>query len=156
VNFQLRPKSEVTRELLDEYPVWAEYYEPSDVDSICEWGVPRDLVVGMLEKVGWSDEFIFPVLRFTDSARFQFFYALASFRTPSGCELVGYAFNEGPTSIGVFFDGHHLVLNQCAPEISEEDESILKSAIRHSSIYPLEFTFCAYDVSQRVLNPYER
>ena len=155
MEFHLRRKSEVSKELLDEYPVWAEYYEPGDVDSICAWGIARDVVVAMLEAVDWSDEFMFPVLRLSDAARFQFFYASAQFRTADGRVFAGYAFNEGPTSIGIFHDGEPIILNQCNPSISEEEETRLKQFFR-AAIYPLEISFCAYDLQRRVLDPYEK
>ncbi len=44
------------------HPVWARFYEPSDIDIACSWGIRRDVFQRILEEVHTgNDHAMFPV-----------------------------------------------------------------------------------------------
>ena len=59
---------------LQEHPIWAEYYEPEDIKTIEEWGIEKKFLIQEFEKIGYSDEYLFPVLDSEDTDCFKFTY----------------------------------------------------------------------------------
>lgn len=58
------PESEFGLSHLRLHPVWGRFYEPSDIDIACSWGVDREAFKRELERVHTgSDHAMFPVLR---------------------------------------------------------------------------------------------
>ncbi|MCJ8313104.1 MAG: hypothetical protein HRU38_21845 [Saccharospirillaceae bacterium] len=87
--------SEINRYVFDKSLTWAQYYEPSDIDTLVNLGYDRTDVTSQLKIIGWSDEYWFPVPNTTDIGSFMFEYRKAKFKTLSGKVLDGFLINSG-------------------------------------------------------------
>jgi hypothetical protein len=139
MNFKFVNLSELSASLFEEHPIWASYYEPDDIDAITNWGINRNEVVEKLEKIGYSDDYIFPMLSIDNEYPFKFEYYKASFELPSGEMLSGYMVGTKARAIGIFTDKEHYVLNINLKKSALDDEkNILKDIGSNAKVmFPL-------------------
>ncbi|PCJ99121.1 MAG: hypothetical protein COA45_06680 [Zetaproteobacteria bacterium] len=95
MKFKLVKRTDFNREKFKESLTWAQYEEPTDIDMLAELGFDREDVTAELEKVGWSDEYFFPVPEETRFSTFVCEYRKAVFKMSSGKMLDGYVVNSG-------------------------------------------------------------
>ena len=110
----------VDREALLEWPVWGQYYQPGDIDSLAECGYDKDLVRSSIEATGWSDDYWFPVPDGTAVGKFTFEIRRAYFRHRKGNEFFGYVFNQGH-AIGLFGHEDVWIINSNVLDWFDED-----------------------------------
>lgn len=140
MKFELIHEDVLNPKKFEEYPIWASYYEPEDVDSIVSWGIDRDSIVSKLESIGWSDNYLFPVLNPEDAEGFMFVFYKATFETPSGNKFKGYVINSG-YAIRVYCSGEEFGFNLNLTEFARESETklIKTSKVKDKTIFPLKF-----------------
>ena len=72
MNFALIDRLNLTPKLFEEHPVWVEYYEPEDINRMVLDGFNRHLVESELKKVGYSDDYIFPLVNYQNKSPHEF------------------------------------------------------------------------------------
>jgi hypothetical protein len=88
--FTLIHGDHLSKRHFEQHPAWANYEEPNNIEQIVSWGVERAAVVAELERVKYSDEFIFPVLRTHPLLDFRLLYLKAEFTAADGSQFAGY------------------------------------------------------------------
>lgn len=154
MNFELLHERELSLERFTTHPLWAQYHEPADIQTIVGWGVPQAQVEEALQSVGWSDSYFFRVLRASDISKFYHFRAAASFCLASGYGCDGFVSDFEPSSISVIHQGRRLLLLQEDPEITSDDETELRSSSGGGLVYPVHIVASAISLKKRTLNPY--
>jgi hypothetical protein len=59
--------NQLSREDYERYPVWANYEEPGDFESILTWGEKGAQIVREIQAAGYSDAYYYPVLQLDDA-----------------------------------------------------------------------------------------
>jgi len=140
IEFQLI--RELTRECFRDHPVWAQYYEPGDIDTLEELGYERQIVTDMIKAVGWSDNYWFPIPADSPVGRFMFEVRRTSFESLSGDNFEGYVFNDG-YSIGLFGHTDYWVINENLLKSYEADKASINQDIGVTTgfeLLPLQYT----------------
>ncbi|MBW4965687.1 hypothetical protein KZZ04_04815 [Pseudoalteromonas sp. CR1] len=128
MKFKLIKYTDLNRNNFDESLTWAQYYEPSDIDTLEELGFDREIVTKEFEKVGWSDEYWFAVPEETEDGSFMFEHRKASFTTKSGKLLSGYVVNSGHC-VCIFGAEEEWSINISLLDLLEEEIGDLKADI---------------------------
>jgi hypothetical protein len=125
-----------------QYPVWAEYSEPDDINEIVSWGLERRAVVHQLEQTGFSDQHVFPVLKTDPLPCFRFLFLKAEFRAADGARLTGYVIGQRPYCVGVFAAAECFLFNENLPEMAGEQIDRLRRAARLplTPFFPLRYS----------------
>ncbi|WP_153306628.1 UBA domain-containing protein [Desulfogranum japonicum] len=140
MKFTLEKDSEIFS-LLTKHPVWAQYYSPDDIDKLVEMGFDRDHIVNRLESVDYSDEYVFPVLKYDSCSPFQFSYYKSNFLIADIHEVTGYVLVTSYSGVQAFcfrYNSEEYSLNQSSPEITEDEEALLKNILGVDSVYPIK------------------
>jgi hypothetical protein len=95
MTFTLIHETKLSRESYNTHLAWAQYYEPSDIDTLAALGFDRSLVEQKISSTGWSDEYWFPIPAGAPRGSFQFEYRKGVFTVPNGNRYNGYVVNEG-------------------------------------------------------------
>jgi hypothetical protein len=139
MNFRLVKDEEITLDLLEEHPAWGQYYEPNDVATLVECNFSQDEVSTMLERVGWSDEYWFPIPLGTEMGKFQFEVRKAEIISQKKYSLSGYLFNDGH-SIGIYGKKEEWIVNLSLLDLHQDELPALLNDldIKESALLPLE------------------
>ena len=157
MQFRLEKSSEL-KLLLKQYPVWAEYYSPNDIDSLVKDGFDREEIEESLKSVDYSNDYVFPVNHHEKESPYEFTFYDSEIILPNSEKMDGYIFyikGSGVNSISIFYDGEEYVLNLSEPEVTEEDETELKMKLNIDSIYPLELVCDSNLKIDQKINPYK-
>jgi hypothetical protein len=140
--FALLPIRELSPKHFAEHPVWADYEEPGNIDQIVGWGVPRADVVRELERVSYSDAFMFPVLRTRPLPSFRFLYLSAALTAADGTQFSGYVLGAHPYCVAVFHGDESFMFNLNLPDMAENQLSRLRhlSGLRLAPFFPLHYS----------------
>jgi hypothetical protein len=140
--FTLINVNDLSRQHFEQYPAWADYSEPDDIDSIVSWGVDREEVIEQLERVGYSDEFVFPVLRTEPLPSFRFLFLRADFVSADGTRFTGYVIGQDPYCVAVFYGEKEFVFNDSLPDLGEEELARLRqwSKLPLKPFFPLRYS----------------
>src|SRR5215471_16459158 len=109
--FTLVPRHNLSPSHFAQHPAWADYSEPDDIEQIAGWGVERAAIVAELERVHYSDKFVFPVLRTDPLPSFRFLYLRAEFTAADGSRFAGYVVGRHPYCIAVFHSDEKFMFN---------------------------------------------
>lgn len=122
--------------LLERHPVWAEYYEPDDEDRMVEDGFDREEVRRELNRTGYSDEYLIPLINYDKSSPYEFTMYKARITVNGTKDLCAALFvMEGKVnSVSVFVGDERFVLNLSDFDFSDEME--LCTALGVNTIYP--------------------
>jgi hypothetical protein len=144
--------------LLGQYPVWAEYYSPDDIENLVLDGFNRGEIEKALKAIDYSNDFVFQVVNYEKESPYEFTLYRAEYIFPNTAQLTGYIFyikGSGINSLSVFHKELVYVLNLSDPEITEEDENDLKNILQLDSIYPIDVS-CDYGLKIRQnFDPYK-
>jgi len=110
MEFELVKYSDLNRDRFVEHSTWAQYYEPDDIETLSSLGYSKEHVKLMIEFVGWSDDYWFPIPDETEVGLFQFEHRRANLKTPSGKVFDGYVINNGH-SVCLFGKSQEWVIN---------------------------------------------
>ena len=140
MKFKLIKYSEFNRKHFEESLTWAQYYEPNDIDTLQGLGVDRHEVSRELERVGWSDDYWFPVPDKTQIGSFMFEFRKANFTANCGRQLNGYMVDSGHC-ICLFGTNKEWTININLLDHLEEEIGILKADVGLSDnekLFPIE------------------
>ena len=140
--FTLIQRHDLSQHHFEQHPAWADYSEPNDIKEIVDWGVERDSVVAELERVHYSDEFVFPVLRTDPLPSFRFLYLRAEFTAADGSWFAGYVIGEHPYCVAVFHGDKQFKFNVNLPDFAEQELARLRrvSRLPLAPFFPLRYS----------------
>jgi hypothetical protein len=118
-----------------EYPVWATYYEPDDVDALVGFGYEPQELARLLSAIAGNDEYSFPLP--PQAANSPFHYLLLGVRatTRSGNRLVGYLTGS---CFGVFHNGKEYQFNASARPRALQTAKELSLALGEQAVFPMQ------------------
>jgi hypothetical protein len=139
--FSLIPSSSLSPRHFEEYPAWADYSEPEDIEEIVRWGIEREAIVQELEQTGYSDEYVFPVLCTDPLPSFRFLYLKADFTAADGMQFTGYVIGQRPYCVAVFHDDEDFVFNSSLSDLGAEELERLRSwsGLALDPFFPLRY-----------------
>jgi hypothetical protein len=154
--YKLVSESQLAKEHFDEYPVWARFEEPSDIDEIVGWGIDREWLVRELEtKHDGSNHAMYPVLRTDPLPDPLYLYIRASFLTPDDMPFEGYLLGAEAIVISIFFSGglYTFTRNKWLHELNQKGLARIGEAIGDSNlvISPLRYWTEFRDSSGRLI-----
>lgn len=140
--FTLIRVHDLSQQHFEQYPAWADYSEPDDIEEIVRWGVERGAVVAELERVHYSDEFVFPILRTDPLPSFRFLYLRAEFTAADGSRFAGYVIGEHPYCVAVFHGNEDFGFNATLPDLADEELARLRrvSRLPLTPFFPLRYS----------------
>ena len=140
--FTLIHGHDLSRQHFEQHPAWADYSEPEDIEEIVSWGVERAAVVEQLERVRYSDEFVFPVLRTEPLPSFRFLFLRANFVSADGTRFTGYVIGQNPYCVAVFYGDDEFAFNANLPDLGEQELARLRqsSKLQLEPFFPLRYS----------------
>jgi hypothetical protein len=140
--FTLIHGHDLSQRHFEQHPAWADYSEPADIEEIIGWGIERAAVVAELERVHYSDEFVFPVLRTDPLPSFRFLYLRAEFAAADGSRFAGYVIGEYAYCIAVFHGDEQFTFNANLPVLAKEELERLRrvSQLSLMPFFPLRYS----------------
>ena len=140
--FTLIHGHDLSRDHFEQHPAWADYSEPDDIEEIVSWGLERAKIVEQLERVRYSDEFVFPVLRTDPLPSFRFLYLRAEFTAADGSRFVGYVIGQHPYCVAVFHGDEQFTFNANLPDMADEELARLRrvSHLPLTPFFPLHYS----------------
>lgn len=142
MDFTLIHSAELTCERFEQFPAWAQYYEPGDIELLSGLGVDPKMARDLIEDAGWSDEYWFPIPEGAKIGTFQFEHRRAIFHTSSGKELYGYFVNSGH-AIGIFGKAQEWIININLLDLHKEEIEELREDLEMKEgepILPVQIT----------------
>lgn len=123
-----------------DYPVWATYYEPDDVDALVGFGYKAEEVDRLLASISGNDEYSFPLP--PQAANSAFHYLLLGVRatTRGGHRLVGYLTGS---CFGVFHNGKEYQFNAAVRARSLQTAKELSFALGEQAVFPMQMEVTA-------------
>jgi hypothetical protein len=120
---------ELTPKMFEFHPVWAEYYEPDDLEDIVSWGYDRESIRSdLFSKHDGSEHayYAVPIERFPpNNLRF---FTLANLFTKSGRLIQGIVMNSGEIMIEIILDSNRSIcLSRVSGLASLNKQEILKA-----------------------------
>ena len=133
--FLLKPDTSLTEQDFLDYPAWADYYEPDEIELLLRLGFDVNEVRIALEDAGPSGEYSFALP--TEGCREPFKHLKLSVRvlTPGGTHLVGY---RTSVCVAVFHRGKLYLFNRSLRSESIGHAQHLAGELGEASIFPLE------------------
>jgi len=139
MQFKIIKESELAPKMFEFHPVWAEYYEPDDLEDIISWGYDRESVKSdLFSKHDGSDHayYTVPIERFPpNNIRF---FTLANLFTKSGIKLKGTVMNSGQLVIEIFLDDNRSIALSCYPDLYDLNKHELNKVATELNLDPLD------------------
>ena len=115
-------------------PVWVTYYEPEEFELLEELGFDVDAFKKALNKISYSDEYIFPLPAKAATMPFKYISLSAKIKTPSGKQLIGY---RTRVSLTLFYDCKKYYFNKNLLDLSIKQASELALVVGEKNLFPL-------------------
>jgi hypothetical protein len=138
--FLIKPVASLTESDFIEYPVWACYYEPDDVETLVNLGFDKREVEQALEATGYSDDYAFPLPPEAVHAPLNYIHCSVRATTRGGNKLVGYV--TGPC-VAVYFQGKLYSFNSNLRERSLATARELANALGEKVVFPMQLEVVA-------------
>lgn len=140
--FTLVHTHDLSQTHFDQYPAWANYSEPDDIEEIANWGIERAAILQQLERIHYSDEFLFPVLHHEPLPKFRFLYLKAMIIAADGSRLVGYIVGQAPHCLTVFHGDSQFTFNSNLRDLAAEELARLRriSQLSLTPFFPLHYS----------------
>jgi hypothetical protein len=130
VAFRLIPKSQFSCKHLEEYPVWAEFYDDWEREEILGWGIDEVWLDQEFDKHhDGSDHAMYPLLDVNPFPTRVRIYVRARFRTPAGQNLLGCLIlkrDAPPVVIAITYDGQEFSFSNIIPDWANKNKEALK------------------------------
>ncbi|MCE2573361.1 hypothetical protein [Motilimonas eburnea] len=127
----------LTPELFERHPVWAEYHEPADAKRMVDDGFSKEEVESELNRIRYSDAYLIPVVSYKGKSPYEFthYRAKASIGNKKGFDAYLFAINGEINTYGIYDGDEWQVINFSFLDIDEEME--IKAALGVESLFPL-------------------
>jgi hypothetical protein len=140
MKFILVKTRNISPALFERHSVWVEYYEPDNIEDMIKDGFDKEEILAALEKTGYSDGYIFPVLNNIHLYRYIYVYYKAKIKFPNNTFLPGYLFLHTANyllSIGIFVNERGYIINLAHPDLTKKNEQELCEILKIASIWPM-------------------
>lgn len=139
--FTLLPRDFLSPRHFERWPAWAACTASEDIDEIVAWGLDRQTVTDQIAEVGYSDEFVFPVLRTAPLPSFQYLYLSARITAADGTEFAGYVLGPDSYFVAVFHNSEEYGFNARLPDLGDAELARLRlnSGLKLSPFLPLRY-----------------
>ncbi|MDI4635824.1 hypothetical protein J7U46_22350 [Pelomonas sp. V22] len=118
-----------------DFPVWATYYEPDDIDTLVEFGYDRQEIERLVALTKSNDEYSFPLPPQAATSPFHYLYIGVRATTRGGNSLVGFV--TGPC-FGVFHNGESYQFNASLRTQALQTATELSSALGEQAVFPMQ------------------
>jgi len=118
-----------------DFPVWATYYEPDDIDAFVDFGYNRQEVEQLVLRIRNNDEYSFPLPPLAATSPFNYLYLGVRATTRGGKSLVGYI--TGPC-FGVFHSGKSYQFNSALHALALQAAKELSAALGEQAVFPMQ------------------
>jgi hypothetical protein len=128
-----------------DYPAWATYYEPDDIETLIELGFDSNEVRGAIASKGNSDEYSFALPAAASDAPFHYLYLSVRATTSRGRALNGFLTGA---CLGLFLNGVQYRFNRRLADLSAIEATKLAATLGDPDIFPAQLEVVA--TSQRI------
>lgn len=140
MKFELKHRNDLSINDFKDHSVWAEYYSSDEVEHIVNEGYTKEDVERKLEEIEWEGDFWFRTNHLKNTKPYMFTRFKAEFELPNKTILKGYieyCEYSGVQNYSLFVNGEFIGLNAQHPEITDEEELMLKTKLNLSELYPV-------------------
>ena len=142
MKLELVHDKDLSPNVFEKHPVWAEYYESDDIDRMMSDGFEREDIISELKKVEHPDRYLVPVVNYLEPSPYEFTLYKATVVIGSKHSFDAYLFSIGNkmNAIAAYDGNHWQVINFAILDQYEEIE--IKTALGVDALFPLEVTAC--------------
>jgi hypothetical protein len=145
--FRVLPRSKLSEEEFDAFPVWCEHYDWEEIEDIERWGLNRDETLRLFNQNSQGNEHcVYTLLEANPFPQRIRIFIRAIITGADGRKLKGYVMNEGAFCLTIFHDNKQFVFSR-HPMLNTENKrheealcnAIGGAAVTFPALYETEF-----------------